>query len=453
VGDTTGELITEAIDFGISEGLSMSEIAKLVDQTAFGGGNAARAELIARTETIGALNQGEFNTAGDSGAVAGKEWLTQGDDRVRDDHFDAEAEGMIALEDRFDATDMLYPGDPEGDADQVCNCFLPGTLIAGNVIAAMRSRYRGPARELVTASGRRLSVTPNHPILTAEGLRPAWTIRQGDKVVGDRRQIYAMPMAAHVDDDERPACIEDVFAALREGATAFRRHLRSGDLHGDARWADREVEIVRADRMLLADEQPAGTQQLGERVLETVSIEQTIHARPRATDLDLKGVDLSAPAIPRRGALALDRSGVALECGPFQSLCIATSADLNAALLEAANEHRTGEAGFVRELLQGHARLVELDEVIEVRDFEFVGHVYDVEVDAPNILMAGGIASSNCRCTLLFYDTLEEGASSIENAGEAMSIDGKTITIRGIEYALLPLKALPALPSGTNGTH
>ena len=179
VGDTTGELITEAIDFGISEGLSMSEIAKLVDQTAFGGGNAARAELIARTETIGALNQGEFNTAGDSGAVAGKEWLTQGDDRVRDDHFDAEAEGMIALEDRFDATDMLYPGDPEGDADQVCNC----------------------------------------------------------------------------------------------------------------------------------------------------------------------------------------------------------------------------------------------------------------------------------RCTLLFYDTLEEGASSIENAGETMSIDGKTITIRGIEYALLPLKALPALPSGTNGTH
>lgn len=122
VGGTTGELITEAIDFGISEGLSMAEIARLVDQTAFGGGNAARAELIARTETIGALNQGEYDTAGDSGAVAGKEWLTQGDDRVRDTHFDCEAEGMIALDDRFEANDMLYPGDPEGDADEVCNC-------------------------------------------------------------------------------------------------------------------------------------------------------------------------------------------------------------------------------------------------------------------------------------------------------------------------------------------
>ncbi len=122
VGETTGDTVTEAIDFGISEGLSISEIAKLVDQTAFGGNNAARATLIARTETIGALNQGEFDTAGASDIVAGKEWLTQGDDRVRDSHYECESEGMIALDAEFATNGLQYPGDPSGDAEDVINC-------------------------------------------------------------------------------------------------------------------------------------------------------------------------------------------------------------------------------------------------------------------------------------------------------------------------------------------
>ena len=122
VGSTTGDVISEAIQFGLEQGLTMDEIAALVDQTGFGGGNEVRARLIARTETIGALNQGEIDTAAASGVIAGKEWLTQGDDRVRDSHYECEAEGMVPLEDPFDSNGLMYPGDPEGDAEDVCNC-------------------------------------------------------------------------------------------------------------------------------------------------------------------------------------------------------------------------------------------------------------------------------------------------------------------------------------------
>ncbi len=146
VGETTGELITEAIDFGLEQGLTMNEIATLVDQTAFGGGNEVRARLIARTETIGALNQGEIDTAADSGVIEGKEWLTQGDDRVRESHYDCEAEGMIELKEPFEANDMQYPGDPSGDAEDICNCRC--SLLFYDALEAGASSIEGAGKAM-----------------------------------------------------------------------------------------------------------------------------------------------------------------------------------------------------------------------------------------------------------------------------------------------------------------
>ncbi len=122
VGDTTSEAITDAIALGEAQGMSLNEIGRLIDQTAFGGESASRALMIARTETAGALNQGQFDTAVTSGVIQQKEWLTQEDDRVRDSHAECEDEGRIDIDETFDAVDMLYPGDPDGDAEDVINC-------------------------------------------------------------------------------------------------------------------------------------------------------------------------------------------------------------------------------------------------------------------------------------------------------------------------------------------
>jgi HK97 family phage portal protein len=120
VGRTTGDDITAAVLAGEQAGLGAREIARLIDATVFGGMAENRAMIIARTETVGALNQGEFAAATESGLLESKSWLSQGDDRVREDHAMMDGE-TIGINDDF-PIGLRYPGDPMGDAAQVINC-------------------------------------------------------------------------------------------------------------------------------------------------------------------------------------------------------------------------------------------------------------------------------------------------------------------------------------------
>lgn len=55
------------------------------------------------------------------GGFATKAWITVGDDRVRETHRACEAQGDIPIGDKF-TNGLLYPGDPAGQASEVCNC-------------------------------------------------------------------------------------------------------------------------------------------------------------------------------------------------------------------------------------------------------------------------------------------------------------------------------------------
>lgn len=121
VGRTTSDAINAAIVIGVRNSMSLPQIAELVDKTAFGASAGYRATLISRTETVGALNHGQFYAASESEAVEGKEWLTQGDDRVRDTHAECESMGVIELEAPFQ-NGLQHPGDQAGDAGDVINC-------------------------------------------------------------------------------------------------------------------------------------------------------------------------------------------------------------------------------------------------------------------------------------------------------------------------------------------
>lgn len=86
-----------------------------------------RAQLIARTETVGANNQGSLESmsamAELDGIVATKTWLATSDSKTRADH--AEIDGTtVPLDGTFDVggVAMNGPGDNAGGAAQVCNC-------------------------------------------------------------------------------------------------------------------------------------------------------------------------------------------------------------------------------------------------------------------------------------------------------------------------------------------
>lgn len=120
VGATTADQITAAVAAGRAAGMGIGDIADLIDAGVFGGGSAMRSARIARTETIGALNQGEYVAAKDSGVIQSCEWLTDGDNLVRESHAEQDGE-RIDIGDTF-SNGLMFPGDQNGDASEVINC-------------------------------------------------------------------------------------------------------------------------------------------------------------------------------------------------------------------------------------------------------------------------------------------------------------------------------------------
>jgi HK97 family phage portal protein len=121
VTDTTYEKIRDVVSEGLSKGEGSAQIAKRIREDVFGGEiTKARATTIARTETIGALSEGEFIAAEESGFIQSKEWLTQGDSRVRHSHEEIDGQKQ-PLHAAF-SNGLQYPGDQKGEAEEVINC-------------------------------------------------------------------------------------------------------------------------------------------------------------------------------------------------------------------------------------------------------------------------------------------------------------------------------------------
>jgi hypothetical protein len=133
--DAVWEALRAELATGIARGESIANLSLRIDDALAWTGAPnwkARATTIARTETIGAYNNGHLDgaranqdTFGD--AVIYKTWLATGDDKTRDTHAEAEATysaDPIPIDEYFavggDTLDS--PGDPAGSPEEVINC-------------------------------------------------------------------------------------------------------------------------------------------------------------------------------------------------------------------------------------------------------------------------------------------------------------------------------------------
>jgi uncharacterized protein with gpF-like domain len=82
-----------------------------------------RAALIARTETHGAANFGAQEAAKETGLQLRKEWVSASDERTRDSHRRADGQ-VVGMDEpfRIGGARLMYPGDPDGPADETINC-------------------------------------------------------------------------------------------------------------------------------------------------------------------------------------------------------------------------------------------------------------------------------------------------------------------------------------------
>jgi hypothetical protein len=161
VTDTTRRQIMEVLDESWRKGDSVVHAGEAL--RAYGIDNS-RGLLIARTELNAISNGGSMaaalTSARESDAQPDRDglppllklWLTAEDDRVRDTHVQAGddygAGSGIPLTDPFyvGGSELYYPGDPDGPADEICNCRCAISYEEAEGVTAAAPRHRMGAR-------------------------------------------------------------------------------------------------------------------------------------------------------------------------------------------------------------------------------------------------------------------------------------------------------------------
>lgn len=239
---TTFRQLGDTLAEGLAKDEATADLVKRADAV-MTGRLADAGEVIAVTETTAAQTNGGMIGAGQSGVPVDKVWLSQADDKVRETHVEAHGQ-IVGIEDDFHVGAATGPGpgemgDPEEDAD--CRCFPSETIVvAGGIRAATQRFYRGDIVRIALDDGRFLTVTPNHPLLSAQGWVAAGLLDQGDQLLGCRVRDDAAVAEPYPDD--APSAIGQVFRALALFGNARRVVGASPQFHGDG--MDGDVDVV-----------------------------------------------------------------------------------------------------------------------------------------------------------------------------------------------------------------
>lgn len=130
IARTTQRAIAKIIESAISEGLGERDIAKSIREQSKGEVNQYRSTLIARTETISAMNKGRRLAMFSSNLLWNKRWLDTPDERTRTSHRIVADENPRPLDEPYNVpiipgvgTELAdCPGDPRLSAGNICNC-------------------------------------------------------------------------------------------------------------------------------------------------------------------------------------------------------------------------------------------------------------------------------------------------------------------------------------------
>jgi HK97 family phage portal protein len=121
ITDTTFEVLKTKITAGIAAGDGVDAIGRSLREY-FDDMSVGRAKTIARTETAFALSKATNDAYAQSSVITGKEWITAGDDNVRDDH--EMNSGVIVPKGAAFPDGESYPGEHSVN----CRCVLAPAL-------------------------------------------------------------------------------------------------------------------------------------------------------------------------------------------------------------------------------------------------------------------------------------------------------------------------------------
>lgn len=148
VPDEVYDLVAGEVAKGVNLGESIPKLAARIDSvlsTTQSERWPNRATVIARTETIGALNAGRADAfrvvAADSDEELFNFWLATDDNRTRHTHREAEGQRVpVGTPFQVGGHDLRFPGDPEGPPQEVIQCRCTMLLVDADETVDLSNR-------------------------------------------------------------------------------------------------------------------------------------------------------------------------------------------------------------------------------------------------------------------------------------------------------------------------
>lgn len=409
-----GEAVSRRWGVLQGQGLKQSQIEKLVNKYA-DELLKNRAQTIARTETMAAINHGRlelWEQLQEEGALpleAEKEYLTAVDERVCPmcGPLDGERQPLSGqFTGGYDAP-PLHP-----------NCIPAGSIIDdAELIASTKRWYEGDLINVQTLDRRIIPITPNHPVLTPHGFIAAKFLKKGDNIIsssfcqGTRNSVIP-------NGQNMPSLIEQIHDTLRfsQNMTFASMPVTTMQFHGDG-FENSEVDIVYSASALRNNQgnapliKPFSKQSLSGRsvqryFLNCLSMFYFRSQRFRTAPNSIVSRISQSLSFLLASLRHTNIHGFAAVTGPNAEMQKPPSDNLSIGIEQFGNS-LFGDTIKIKstDLLDGqfNARGYHLSSIENISVNRFAGHVYNLQTK-DGWYACNGIVTSNCRCTMLIHE-------------------------------------------------
>lgn len=277
------------------------------------------------------------------------------------------------------------------------NCLLPGTMVESDkIISALRVFYDGPIIEITSAHGRKLTVTPNHMILTPHGFVAADFLRKGDNMINcldSQRPILSI----NPDNNRGPTTIQQVFDSLSKstGMTTTSMPSSTEDLHNDGNSSKGNIDIIWSNSLLSNTRKPSFFKHILTKFFNRSNSYLSFLSRKRSLTLCLNTLITSSDRI-----MSGTRKTSSFFSGRLRHTQIhgsTSSSGSNTILLEMFDDVSPTTLKNLRQGLDRFSSIIQLDEIVNINVKSYSGFVYDLQTES-TLYSGNSIILSNCRC-------------------------------------------------------
>ena len=399
--------VESAIQEGVELGLSINDISKIIRKNltdSLGDIGKSRSKMIAQTEMTTGSNQAAVKAMDSTGLLWRKFWSASGDSRVRESHQFAEQNypNGIPRHEAFSMGNgnfMMHPGDPNGAPEEVINCYTGDMNIKSAIVGAQKLFYSGNMVEIITRGGKRLTVTPNHYILSKNGFVKACDINKGDDLLCNTENVKAIPgilRRSNNINNEKPT-ISEVFDSLVVKFVSKTVPVVGLDFDGDGKNGQGNINIVNVNRKLNLNSE-LFFKDIGNFSFKKSNSKSFLVKRFCRFYLGLSRMRTT----PNRfmSFFNLISSFFRGHLRPFKFFGLGLTSHNYTLFRKMPMKRSSWNPRLIRDLVEANPTLIHFDEVVDVVNYDFSGHVYDfTSLTGTNIV--NNIYTSNCRCALI----------------------------------------------------